>query len=62
MRAAGTQVEQHIFMPTRTAIEQGAGPVDRAAARGVTLALLTVIQPSCAGFGIRPRVRTRANA
>ena len=62
MGATGTQVEQHIAALTWPAIEQGAGPVDRAAACGVTFALLAVVQPSCAGSGIRPRIRSRANA
>jgi hypothetical protein len=55
-------VEQQILMLTRTALEQGARPIDRPATRGVTLALFTIGQPSCAGSGIRPRVRSRANA
>lgn len=55
-------MKQQIIALTRAAIEQGAGPVDRAAAGGVALALLAVIQTSGAGSGIRPRVRSRANA
>jgi len=55
-------MKQQIFMPTRATIEQRAGPVDRALRGGSTFALATMLQASGAGFGIRPRVRSRANA
>ena len=62
MGRTGAQLKQHILALTRAAIEQRAGPIDRATARSVTLALFAVLQPSGAGPGIRPRVRSRANA
>jgi len=55
-------MEQQIFALTRTAVEQRAGPIDRAVLAGLTLTLPAVFQVSCTGFGIRPRVRSRANA
>src|SRR5471030_226826 len=42
----------------RTPIEQGAGPVDRTLGCGAALALSAIVQPSGAGSGIRPRVRS----
>ena len=62
MRRACAQVEQQILTHAWATIEQGAGPIDRAAAGGMTLALFAVIEPSGAGSGIRPRVRSGANA
>jgi hypothetical protein len=58
----GAQVEQHIVALTRATVKQGAGPIDRSTPRRVTLALPTVVQPSGTGSGIRPRIRSRANA
>jgi hypothetical protein len=59
---ARAQMEQHIVALAWSAIEQGAGPIDRSATGRVTLALLAAIEPSCTGSGIRPRVCSRANA
>jgi hypothetical protein len=58
----GAQVKQDIVALTRAAVQQGAGPIDRTAARRMTFTLFAVVQPSGAGSGIRPRVRSRANA
>ncbi|EXF94067.1 hypothetical protein HK44_003750 [Pseudomonas fluorescens HK44] len=55
-------MKQQIFALTRAAVEQRARPIDRAVLADSTLALPAVFQPSCAGFGIRPRIRSRANA
>jgi hypothetical protein len=62
MGGTGTQVEQQVVALTWPTVQQCAGPVDRTVARGLTFALLAVIEASGAGSGIRPRVRARANA
>ena len=62
MGGTGAQVKQHIVALPGAATQQRAGPIDRAVARGVTLALPAIVQPSGAGPGIRPRVGSRANA
>jgi hypothetical protein len=62
MSRACAQVEQQILTHTWPTIEQGARPIDRTAAGGVTLALLAMIQSPGAGPGIRPRVGSGANA
>ena len=62
MGRASAQVKQQVVALTRAAIEQCAGPVDRAAAGRMTLTLFAVVQPPGSGSGIRPRVGARANA
>ncbi len=62
MRRARALLEQHILALAWPAVEQRARPIDRAATGRVTFTLFTVIEASCARSGIRPRVRSRANA
>jgi hypothetical protein len=62
MGGTGTQVEQQVVALTWPAVQQRTGPIDRPVARGLTFALLAVVEASGAGSGIRPRVRARANA
>jgi hypothetical protein len=62
MGRTSAQVKQQVVALTRSAIEQGARPVDRSAGGCVTLALFAVVQPPGPGSGIRPRVEAWANA
>ena len=57
-----TQVKQHICTALRPAAKQGARPVDRTLLRAARLALPASVQSPCLGPGIRPRVRSGANA
>ncbi len=62
VRRAGAQLKQQVFTQSWPPVEQRAGPVHRATAGALALALASVVEPSGAGSGIRPRVGSGANA